>query len=154
MNKSNISKKTIHNRRAYYEYNILDTLTAGLVLVGTEVKSIKQGHCQLSGAFARIDKKQYTVYLYGAIISQYSHGSDNNHNPDRTRKLLLNKHEINKWRAKVDREKLTIVPLKIFFKKSLIKLELGLAKRKQKHDKREDLKQKDIKRALKNQQNY
>lgn len=143
----------ITNRRAFHEFEILDKYMAGIVLQGTEVKSVKNSHAQLNEAFVKIDKK-LEAYLYGMTISHYSHGNINNHDINRTRKLLLNKKEIQRLKSKIERENLTLIPLKVFTKKNKIKVEIALAKRKQQHDKRKTLKdraiQQDIKRAVKN----
>lgn len=142
----------ITNRRAFHDFEILDKYVAGIVLQGTEVKSIRNAHAQLNEAFVKIDKK-LEAYLYGMSISHYSHGNINNHDVNRTRKLLLNKKEIQKLKSKIERDNLTLIPLKVFLKNSKIKVEIALGKRKLKHDKRKTLKEKainlDIKRAMK-----
>ena len=145
---------TLYNRKARHEFEILDTLHAGMILTGTEIRSIRLGRGQLNESFVRIDKKG-EVYLFGMTIPQYEFGNRYNHDPTRIRKLLLNRKEIDRWRARVEREKLTIVPLKLYFRNSWVKLELALAKRKLQHDKRKELKDKAIeletKRAIKGQ---
>jgi len=149
--KSDQAKKketpTLLNRKAFHEFEILDTLQAGIVLQGTEVKSLRLGRGQLGEGFVRIDK-QGEVYLYGVTIPQYEFGNRYNHDPTRIRKLLLSKKEIERWRSRVEREKLTIVPLKLYFTRSWVKLQLGLAKRKLTHDKRKELKDKAVNRDV------
>ena len=145
--KTEDNRPKILNRRARFDYEILDKMVAGIVLTGTEVKSIRASQTQLNEAFVRIDKKA-EAYLYGMTIAHYKHGSLNNHDPNRIRKLLLNKREIERWKSKVEQERLTIIPLKIFFKGPYIKLEIALAKRKLKHDKRKTLKAKAIEKDL------
>ncbi|MDX1921481.1 MAG: SsrA-binding protein SmpB [Candidatus Caenarcaniphilales bacterium] len=134
---------TLVNRKAYHEFEILDTLQAGAVLTGTEVKSLRLGRGQLGEGFVRIDKKG-EVFLYGVTIPLYEFGNRYNHDPTRIRKLLMNKKEIDRWKARVDREKLTIIPLRLYFTRSFVKLQIGLAKRKLQHDKRKELKDKAI----------
>jgi SsrA-binding protein len=151
--KSAVAKKkadspTIYNRKARQEFELLDTLQAGIILTGTEIRSIRLGRGQLGEGFVRIDKAG-EVYLYGMTIPQYEFGNRYNHDPTRIRKLLLNRKEINRWHARVDREKLTIVPLRLFFRSSWAKLEIALAKRKLAPDKRKDLKDKAIERDMK-----
>jgi len=142
----------LQNRIARHEFEIIDTLIAGVVLTGTEVKSIRLGRGELRESFIRIDKSG-EAYLYGMTIPKYEFGNINNHDPTRIRKILLTKKELMRWKSKADQEKLTIIILRLFFKNSLVKLEIALAKRKQLHDKRKDLKQKavslDLKRELK-----
>jgi SsrA-binding protein len=145
------------NRKAHHDFEILDTLQAGLILVGTEVKSLRLGRAQLNEGFVRIDKNG-EVFLYGVTIPQYEFGNRYNHDPTRIRKLLLNSKEILKWKMRVDREKLTIVPLKIYFNRGWVKVLIGLAKRKLLHDKRKQLKNEAIdmetKKAIKNSTKY
>ncbi|MDX1918053.1 MAG: SsrA-binding protein SmpB [Candidatus Caenarcaniphilales bacterium] len=138
---------TLHNRKAYHEFEIQVTLLAGLVLTGTEVKSLRLGRGQLGEGFIRFDKAG-EAWLYGVTIPQYEFGNRYNHDPTRIRKVLLNSREIQKWRSQVERENLTVIPLKLFFRNSWVKLEIGLAKRKLKEDKRRDLKDKAIQRDM------
>ena len=142
----------IDNRRARAEYEVIDTLVAGLALVGTEVKSLRLGQAQLSGGFVKIDRAG-EAYLYGTTIPVYVHGNRHNHEPDRTRKLLLTRRELARWQARLEQERLTIVPLKVFFRGSWAKVEIALAKRKLAPDRRKDLRDRaiaiDIKRELK-----
>lgn len=152
--KTQSDSPSILNRRARHDFEILDTLVAGMVLTGTEVKSLRLGRGQLSESFVRIDKSM-EAFLFGMTIPHYEFGNINNHNPDRTRKLLLQKKELYRWKSKAEKDKLTIIPLKLFWKQNTFaKLEIGLAKRKSLHNKRETLRRKavemDVKRELKN----
>ncbi len=142
--KKKIETASIANRRARGEFEILETKVVGLILLGTEVKSLRLGHGQLQESFVRIDKKD-EGYLYGMTIPKYEFGNIYNHDPTRVRKLLMKKEELERWRARQERDTLTIVPLKLFFHGSWAKLEIALAKRKKLHDKRKDLKDKAVK---------
>jgi SsrA-binding protein len=147
MNKiqSNPSEKNITvNRKARYEYEIIQSIEAGIVLLGTEVKSLRQGKINLVDSFAQI--KNGEVWLVSAHISEYTQGNINNHEPTRTRKLLLNKVEIRKLTSKVNEKGLTLVPLRVYFSSGKVKVELGLAKGKKVYDKREDIKKRDFQR--------
>lgn len=137
----------IENRRAKFDFQILDTLTAGLILKGTEIKSIREGKAALSDSFCYFRNNE--LYVRNMHISEYSEASFSNHDPTRERKLLLNKHEINKLVKKMKDQGLTIVPLRLFLsEKGYAKLEIALAKGKKQHDKREDIKKKDIEREM------
>jgi SsrA-binding protein len=125
----------IKNPKAFHDYFIEETFEAGLALYGTEVKSLREGKINLKESFARVEKEE--VFLYNCHISPYSHGNISNHNPTRTRKLLLNKGEIQRLLGKTQQKGLTLVPLKIYFKKGWAKVELALAKGKKNYDKRE-----------------
>lgn len=144
---------TLVNRKAYHEFEIIDTIQAGVILTGTEVKSLRLGRGQLGEGFVRIDKKG-EAFLFGVTIPLYEFGNRYNHDPNRIRKLLLNKKEILRWKSQVDREKLTIIPLRLYFTRSFVKLQIGLAKRKQLHDKRKELRDdavnREIQREIKN----
>lgn len=126
------------NSKARHKYLIGEKFTAGLELVGTEVKSIRNGKAQISEAFARFSKDQ--LYLYNAYVDEYPFGNDNNHEPTRPRKLLLNRRELDRLKAAVEASGKTIVPLKLFFKGALIKCEIALGAGKNHRDKRQDLK--------------
>jgi len=140
-------KIVITNRKARHEYAILETIEAGIVLMGTEVKSIREGRVNMTDAYASIEDGE--VILHGMHISPYSHTSDRHLDPRRDRKLLLQKKEIRKLIGKVQEKGLTLVPLKLYFnKKGLAKLELALAKGKKTYDKRRDIAEKDAKRDL------
>lgn len=128
----------MRNSRARRDFFIDETLEAGIVLTGTEVKSIRQGMVQINEAFVRIDKG--APILYHAHIAEYAFGTSSNHNPYRPRKLLLNSREIRKWEQAIQSGGRTIVPLRMYFKNGLIKVEIGLCRGKKQFDKREDLK--------------
>lgn len=140
------SAPTIKNRKARHEYHIEDTFEAGMVLKGTEVKSLRNGNASIAESFAYIQDGE--VWLQNMYIKPYKMGSYANHDERRQRKLLLKKREIAELDKAVSRKGYTLVPLKIYFKKGYAKLLLGIAEGKQKHDKREDIKEKDIKREL------
>jgi SsrA-binding protein len=134
------------NRKARHDYFILDTLEAGLVLKGTEVKSLRSGNANLQDSYALV--KNGEVWLFGMHISPYEHGSFSNHDPRRTRKLLLSKREIRRLLGKVQEKGLTIVPLSIYFKGAYAKVELAIAQGKKSYDKRESIKQREAKRDI------
>jgi SsrA-binding protein len=148
-----MDKKVIStNRKAFHDFLIFDKFIAGIVLTGTEIKSIRAGQINLKDSFAKIEKGE--VFLYNCHISKFEQGNRYNHEPERTRKLLLNKKEILKMEGKIKKEGYTIVPLEIFLTRGYAKLEIGLAKGKKLYDKRDDLTKKtqnrDIQRKLKN----
>ena len=122
------------NRKARYEYEILDTVEAGLVLVGTEIKAIREGRANLSGAFAKPEGGE--LWLVNAHIAQYSAAGVNNHDPARPRKLLLHKDQIARLSRQAIEKSLTIVPLKLYLSRHRAKVELGLARGRRRHDKR------------------
>jgi len=132
------------NRKARHEYSILQTYEAGIVLTGTEVKSLREGKANLVDSYASLDRGE--VWLHSAHISEYRHGNINNHDPIRTRKLLLNKSEIRKLIGKVKEKGLTLIPLRLYFKKGKVKVELALAKGKKIYDKREAIAKRDLQR--------
>lgn len=134
----------IRNRRAFHDYHIHDRLEAGLVLQGTEVKSVRLGKAQIQESFVRFDKGQ--PYLYHAHIEEYAFGNENNHLPRRPRKLLLNKREIRKIRESVQMGGKTVIPLRLYFRKGNLKVEIAVASGKKLHDKRETLKKKEADR--------
>jgi SsrA-binding protein len=123
------------NREAYHNYHILETFECGLALTGTEVKSIREGRCNLKDSYGLI--RQGEAWLLNAHISPYSHGNRENHDPTRTRKLLLHKSEIDKLAGKAQEKGLTLVPTRMYFKNGRIKIELAIAKGKKLYDKRE-----------------
>ncbi|WP_126971421.1 SsrA-binding protein SmpB [Gynurincola endophyticus] len=138
----------IKNRSAYHEYFIEDKFEAGLVLQGTEVKSLRAGKASFNDSYCIIEKGE--VFIKSLHIAEYSHGTVNNHDPVRLRKLLLNKKEIRKLENKLKERGYTIVPLRIFFNgKGFAKLEIGLGKGKKLYDKRETIKQRDVEREMK-----
>ncbi len=139
---------SINNRSAYFNYYIDDKYVAGIVLLGTEVKSIRDGKVSFNDAFCFLDKGE--LWIRGLYIAEYSHGTVNNHIAVHDRKLLLQKREIKKLTLKLRDKGITIVPLKIFFnEKRLVKVEIGLARGKKLHDKRETIKNRDVARELK-----
>ena len=140
-------KDVCRNRRASHEYDILDRLECGLVLTGTEVKSLREGHANLEDAYARIDGNE--VWLIGSDIPEYAMGNRMNHKPKRPRKLLLHRREIGRFAGKASQKGFTLVPLRLYFKGGLCKVELAVCKGKQQHDKREDMKKKDAEREMK-----
>lgn len=139
----------INNRKANYDYEILETIEAGLVLKGTEIKSIRDGKVNLKDSYAIVRNNE--VFVLNMHISQYKEGNMFNHEETRTRKLLLNKKEILKLRDSVTLNGYTLIPLKIYFKSNRAKLLLGIAKGKKNYDKRESIKQRDIDREVKKQ---
>lgn len=141
------SSITIENRKARYDYHIEDSVTCGIVLSGTEIKSIRSGKAQLKDSFAKIEKGE--VWLYNCHISPYQFGNRFNHNPVRKRKLLLHRKEILKLYSKAKEKNLTLIPLKIFFSNNWAKVELALGKGKKMYDKRESIKKKELQRSLK-----
>jgi SsrA-binding protein len=138
------------NKRAFHEYEISDTLECGLVLTGTEVKSLREGVGGLEDAYAKIEDGE--VWLLGSDIPEYSMGNRMNHKPKRPRKLLLHRREIAKFAGKASQRGFTLVPLKMYFKDGRAKVELAVARGKQLHDKRQAAKksdaQKEIRRAM------
>jgi SsrA-binding protein len=134
------------NRRALHDYDILDRIECGVVLVGTEVKSLREGHASLEDAYARIDDGE--VWLIGAEIPEYAFGNRLNHKPKRPRKLLMHRREIDRFAGKASDKGLTLVPLRMYFKDGRAKVELAVGKGKQTHDKRESLKKTDAKRQI------
>lgn len=144
MAKEKDTKLIANNKKAYHDYFIEDTYEAGIELVGTEVKSLRMGKCSVKESFIRIDKGE--VFIYGMHISPYEKGNIFNKDPLRTRRLLLHKTEIRKLLAKAAQKGYTIVPLKVYFKNSLVKVEIGLARGKKLYDKREAIAKKDMAR--------
>lgn len=138
----------IKNRQAYFEYFIDDKYVAGIMLTGTEVKSLREGKASFSDSYCLFQKGE--LWIRSFHISEYSHGTVNNHDPIRERKLLLNKRELRKLEAKIKEKGYTIVPLRLFFnEKNLAKLEIGLGKGKKVHDKRDTIRQRDTEREMK-----
>jgi len=138
----------LKNRTAYFEYFIDNKYEAGMVLLGTEVKSLRVGRASFNDAYCLIHKGE--IWLKSLHIAEYSHGTVNNHDPIRDRKLLLQKREIKKIEAKLKEKGYTLIPLRIFFnEKGLAKIEIGLAKGKKLHDKRETIKKRETDREIK-----
>ena len=144
MAESQEEKNVTVNRKARYEYTIIQTLEAGIVLQGTEVKALRQGKANLVDSYAQIMKNE--IWLVGAHISEYTQGNINNHDPVRTRKLLLNRSEIRKLIGKVKEKGLTLIPLRIYFTNGKVKVEIALAKGKKVYDKRETIAKRDFDR--------
>jgi SsrA-binding protein len=138
----------IKNRSAYHEYFIDTKYEAGMVLLGTEVKSIRTGKVSFNDSYCLLHKGE--ILVKSLHIAEYAHGNINNHDPVRDRKLLLQKREIKKIESKLKEKGYTIIPLRIYFnEKNLIKMEIGLAKGKKLHDKRDTIRQKDVEREMK-----
>lgn len=140
------SNPTIENRKARHEYHIHETFEAGIVLKGTEVKSLREGNASLSEAFAYMQDGE--VWLRDMYIKPYKQGSWANHEERRPRKLLLKKREIAELDKAVNRKGFTLIPLKLYFKRGYAKILLGIAEGKKKYDKREDIKERDVKREI------
>lgn len=134
------------NRKAYFDYEIEEELEAGIMLKGTEVKSLRAGKVQLNDAYARIDGGE--VFLAQLHIAEYDFGNLNNHEPLRVRKLLLNRNEIDRLARKVSEKGLTLIPLELYFKNGKAKVKLGLCRGKKSHDKRRSIKDRDMRRDL------
>lgn len=137
-------KMIANNKKAFFDYFIEDKFEAGIELFGTEVKSLRMGKCSVKESFIRIERGE--VYVYGMHISPYEKGNIFNKDPLRIRKLLMHKYEINKLVAQIQQKGYTLVPLSVYFKGSLVKVEIGLAKGKKLYDKRETLAKKDQRR--------
>ena len=134
-------KLIANNKKAYHDYFILEQYEAGIVLHGTEVKSLRQGSCSIKEAFVRIEDGE--MFIYGMHIAPYEKGNIFNKDPMRNRKLLLNKREIFRLTGLIKQKGYTLVPISLYFKNSIVKVELGIGKGKKLYDKREDLKKKD-----------
>ena len=139
-------KPIAENRKARHDYFVVDTYEAGLVLVGTEVKALREGRANLKDAYAKV--KNGELWVYQLHISHYSHASYDNHDPLRPRKLLLHRDEIKRLVGKVNEAGHTLVPLKLYFKSGKVKLLLALAKGKRQYDKRESIQRRDAQRDL------
>lgn len=133
-----------NNKKAYHDYFIEDTYEAGIELAGTEVKSLRMGRCSIKESYIQIEKGE--VFVYGMHISPYEKGNIFNKDPLRIRKLLLHAYEIRKIEGKIREKGYTLVPLKVYFKGSLVKIEIGIAKGKKLYDKRQDIAKKDQRR--------
>ncbi|HCW45398.1 MAG: SsrA-binding protein SmpB [Planctomycetia bacterium] len=140
-------KIVAQNRKARFELEILDTLEAGIVLQGSEVKSLRAGECEMVDGFVRIESGE--AYMHKVRIAEYSHGGYSNHEPTRKRKLLIHKREANQLRVKIEEKGLTIVPLKIYFNaKGKVKVDLAIGRGKKAHDKRRATKDREAKREV------
>jgi SsrA-binding protein len=146
MNEKTFSKVIAENRKARFEYFIEDVLECGMVLLGSEVKSLKSGGISFADAYAKIEKGE--VFLIGLHIPVYPFATLHNHEPNRVRKLLLNRSEITKLKRKTDEKGYTLVPVRIVNKEGKIKCELGLGKGKKNYDKRETIKKRDLERDM------
>ena len=144
MAKQKGNRMIANNKKAYHDYFIEDTYEAGIALAGTEVKSLRSGKCSIKEAFVRVENGE--VYVYGMHITPYEKGNIFNKDPLRTRKLLLHKYEINKLMGAQQVKGYAIVPLKVYIRDGLVKMEIGLAKGKKLYDKRQDIAKKDVKR--------
>ncbi|GKT07246.1 SsrA-binding protein SmpB [Desulforhabdus sp. TSK] len=134
------------NKKAYHDYEIMEKLEAGIVLLGTEVKSLREGRANLKDSYAKITRGE--VFLHGLHISPYSHASYDNHDPERVRKLLLHNTEIKRLVGKTQERGFSLIPLKIYFSQGRAKVELGLARGKKLYDKRESMKRKEETREM------
>lgn len=139
-------REVTRNRRAKYDFEILETLEVGVALQGTEVKTLRAGEVSLAEAFVRIRNGQ--MWLEQARIDEYREGNRHNHNPSRPRRLLAHKREIEKWAQRMKEKGLTIVPISLYFRGRVVKLEIGLGKGRKRHDKRQVLKDRDNRREL------
>ncbi len=144
MGKEKSNRLIANNKKAYHDYFIEETYEAGIALHGTEVKSLRMGKCSIKESFVRIEKEE--VFIYGMHISPYEKGNIFNKDPLRVKKLLLHKGEIRKMKGKIAEKGYTLIPLKVYFKGSLVKVEIGLAKGKKLYDKRQDIAKKDQRR--------
>jgi len=152
MAKSPAERPVADNRKATFDYHILETFEAGIALLGSEVKAIREGRVNLRDSYCRFEGGE--AYLLGAHISQYSHDGHTGHDPTRPRKLLLHRHELNKLLGRTVERGLTLVPLRIYFKNGRIKVAIALAKGKKAYDKRETIRRREVERetraAIKN----
>lgn len=142
--KSDELQSITKNRRAYYNFTVEEEIEAGMVLTGTEVKSLREGKAQLTDGFAQVDKGE--MFLHQTYVAEYAKGNIFNHEPRRTRKLLLKKIEIMRLQRKVQEKGYTLIPLELYFKKGKAKVRLGLCKGKKQYDKRASIKEKDQRR--------
>jgi len=136
------------NRRAKHDYEIVDTYEAGLMLTGTEVKSLRAGHATIAEGYVQMKGRE--AYLVGAHIPEYSHGNLNNHPPRRDRKLLMHRHQLDRLATRLTEKGFTAIPMSVYFKKGLAKLEFGLGKGKKRYDKRHAERDKTLRRELRN----
>ncbi|HTK78591.1 MAG TPA: SsrA-binding protein SmpB [Gemmataceae bacterium] len=139
-------KVVAHNRRAFHEYDILDRLECGVVLLGTEVKSLRDGHASIDEAYAKLEGEE--LWLIGSEVPEYEKGNRLNHKPKRPRKLLLHRREISKFAGKASQRGFTLVPLRLYFRGGRAKVEIAVAKGKQLHDKRQASRKADADREI------
>ena len=135
-----------NNKKVRFEYSILDTLEAGIQLVGTEVKSLREGKCSIGEGY--ITEENGELFLKNVNIAAYTHGNINNHDPLRKKKLLLHNKEIRRIIKNIKEKGITVIPLKFYFKGSIIKVEIGICKGKKLYDKRESIKERDTKKSI------
>ena len=140
----------VSNRKARHEYEIIDQIEAGLVLVGSEVKSLRAGRANLGDAYAKVIKGE--VWVTGMHISPYKEATSQNHDPLRERKLLLHRNQIKKLARRIDEKGFTLIPLRLYFRKNIVKVELGIARGKRQYDKKIAIAQKDAKREIEREQ--
>jgi len=146
-------KNIVTNKKARYEYEIIDSIEAGIVLLGSEVKSLREGRASIGDAYARVVKGE--LWIIGMHISVYNQATYQNHEPLRERKLLVHKNELKKLVRRIVEKGMTIVPLKLYFKNNIVKLELGIARGKRKYEKKEAIATRDAKRDMqRNQKNF
>jgi SsrA-binding protein len=146
----NEEKTVVTNRKARHEYEIIDRIEAGLVLVGSEVKSLRAGRANLGDSYARVIKGE--IWIIGMHISPYKEATFQNHDPRRERKILLHRNEIKKLTRRVEEKGFTLIPLRLYFKNNIAKLELGLARGKRQYDKKVTIAQRDAKREMEKEQ--
>ncbi len=146
VNQTERIKLIAQNKKAYHDFEIGEKFEAGLVLLGTEVKSLREGRANLKDSYARVKRNE--VFLFGLHISPYSHASFDNHDPERVRKLLLHRAEIKKLLGKTQERGFSLVPLKLYFKEGKAKVEIALARGKKEYDKRQTLKRKEETREM------
>ena len=146
MKTDNKKRMIANNKKAYHDYFILEKYEAGIVLHGTEVKSLRMGKCSIKEAFIRVESGE--MFLYGMHISPYEKGNIFNKDPLRDRKLLLNRSEINKLIGLTKQKGVSLVPISLYFKKNIVKLELGIGKGKKLYDKRQDIAKRDAQRQI------
>ena len=144
--KNDETRDICRNRRAFHDYEIMDRLECGVVLTGTEVKSLRDGHASLEDAYAKLEGGE--VWMIGSDIPEYAMGNRMNHKPKRPRKLLLHRQEINKFAGKASERGFTLVPLRLYFKEGRAKVELAIARGKQLYDKRQSQKKADAQREI------
>ncbi len=146
MSRENGTKLITSNKKARRDYHILETFEAGLVLVGTEVKSLRDGKASLAEAYARLRDDE--LYLVGAHIPEYTHGNRQNHDPTRARKLLLHRREIDRLRGKIEEKGLTLIPLRLYWKGGRAKIEIALGRGKKDYDRRQDVAKREAQREM------
>lgn len=147
-----VTKRKMKNKKAYFDYYIEKEIEAGIVLTGTEIKSVRNGSANLKDSYAKIKKDE--IYIINMFIAKYDNGSYNNQDERRTRKLLLHKKEIKRLEEYSNKEGYTLIPLELYFKNNKAKIKLGVAKGKHNYDKRQAIKERELLREAKNTNNY